>query len=436
MKRKLLLLSPILFLGCNFDHSLGLAVEPDASTSPDTVVTISLPLEDASTPSTLPPTTDPQTPPTTDPNTTVPLGPSSEGFALPCDLIAKDGSGAQCVSAHSTVRVIVPGYGGPLYQLCKGKSFAGPLSCGGEAKDIGAVGGYADVANHEAFCADQTCTIVKIYDQSGKGNHLEPAPSGGAKMTGDLPANASALPVTINGHRAYGVLIKAGVGYRTGCDGCTLKKGNGMPLGDEPQTVYMVTSQKDLIDGCCFDYGNAETTSRDDGNGAAEAVNFSGGVVWGTGSGGKPGPWVLADLENGLYAGWESNGYAGSEDKNISSNQPLKFDFVTAVLAGYSAGNYTGNGASGGRFALYGGDAQGLDATFGKLTCMYDGVRPYKPGYVPMQKQGSLVLGTAGDNSSGGGGRFYEGAVVAGSALSPGTLGLLHDAIVAASYQN
>lgn len=433
MKRKLLLLSPILFLGCKFDHSLGLAVDPpDASTSPDTIVTISQPLEDASTPSTPPSTTDPQPPPTTDPNTTVPPGPSSEGFALPCEVIAKDGSGAQCVSAHSTARVIVPGYSGPLYQLCKGKSFAGPLSCGGEAKDIMAYGGYADVQTHEAFCADETCTIVKIYDQSGKGNHLEPAPAGGAKMTGDFPANASALPVIINGHRAYGVLIKPGMGYRTGCNGCTLKKGNGMPLGDEPQTVYMVTSQKDLVDGCCFDYGNAETTSRDDGNGAAEALNFSGGVVWGTGYGGKPGPWVMADLENGLYAGWESNGYPGEQDKNIPSNQRLKFDFVTAVLVGDTVEKLNGKG----RFALYGGDAQGLDAIYGKLTRMYDGIRPEKPGYAPMAKQGSIVLGTAGDNSSGGGGRFYEGAVIAGPAASKLTLGLLHDAIVAANFQN
>lgn len=427
MKCKLLLLSPILLLGCNFDHSLGLGAELDASASPDTTATTSPPSEGASTPSTLPPTTDPQTPPTTDPNTPVPPGPSSEGWALPCDLIAQNGSGAQCVSAHSTVRVIVSGYSGPLYRLCKGQAYAGPLSCGGEVQDIMAVAGYADVPTHEAFCADQTCTIVKIYDQSGRGNHLEPAPAGGAKMTGDFPANASALPVTINGHRAYGVLIKPGMGYRTGCNGCTLKKGNGMPLRDEPQTVYMVTSQRDLVNGCCFDYGNAETTSHDDGNGTAESLNFSGGVVWGTGYGNRPGPWVMADLENGLYAGWENN-----QDQNISSNKPLLFDFVTAVLVGDTVEKNNGKG----RFAIYGGDAQGLDATFGKLTCMYDGVRPEKPGYTPMQKQGSLVLGTAGDNSSGGGGRFYEGATIAGPAVSRGTLGSLHDSIVAANYQN
>jgi len=41
---------------------------------------------------------------------------------------------------------------------------------------------------------------------------------------------------------------------------------------------------------------------------------------------------------------------------------------------------------------------------------MYDGIRPEKPGYVPMQKQGSVILGIGGDHSDGDGGRFYEGS--------------------------
>jgi hypothetical protein len=427
MNRKLLLLTSILFAACNVDHSLGTTeLDPDASASgADANPTSTPPLADAATV----PVTDAAEP--FSPDGPIPLKvdastPPSSAGSLPCEVIAKDIGGARCVSAHSTVRVIVPGYSGPLYQLCKGTSLAGvPNPCTGETKDIMAKAGYADVETHEAFCADQDCTIAKIYDQSGKGNDLEPAPRGGAKSTPDNPAKASALPVTISGHRAYGVLIKPGMGYRTGCNGCTIKKGNGMALGDEPQSVYMVTSQKDLIDGCCFEYGNAETTSNDDGNGTAEAVNFSAGVVWGTGSGGKPGPWVLADLENGLFAGWENQ-----QDKNISTNKPLKFDFVTAVLVGDTSDKNNGKG----RFALYGADATGNDATFGKLTCMYDGIRPEKPGYVPMMKQGSLVLGTAGDNSSGGGGRFYEGATVVGPALSGTTLATLQGAIIIAGY--
>ena len=346
-------------------------------------------------------------------------GSTTDGVPLPCDILNK-AAGNKCVSAHSTVRVIVPGYTGPLYQVCKGTASAGPSSCKGTTQDVGSKDGYADAAVQDTFCADGNCTIAKIYDQSGQKNDLEPAPRGGAKGTPDNPADAKALPVTINGHSAYGVLIKAGIGYRTGCSGCNIRTGNGMVKGDDPESMYWVTSQKDLVDGCCFDYGNAETSSNDDGNGTMETLYFGGGVVWGTGYGGKPGPWIMADLENGLYAGWENK-----QDKNISTNKPLKYDFVTGVLLGDSREKNGGKG----RFALYGGDA-----TSGTLQTMYDGIRPEKPGYVPMLKQGSIILGIGGDNSNGAGGRFYEGAVSAGPVVSKETLDALQAAIVAAKY--
>jgi hypothetical protein len=183
----------------------------------------------------------------------------------------------------------------------------------------------------------------------------------------------------------------------------------------------MVTSQTGRVDGCCFDYGNAEATAHDDGNGAAEAVYFGGGVVWGTGAPGghTNGPWVMADLENGLYAGWENN-----QDQNISTNTPLRFDFVTAAMVGDTMAQNAGMG----RFALYGGDA-----TAGVLKIMYDGTRPAKPGYVPMRKQGSVVLGIAGDNSASSAGRWYEGVMASGAATLT-TLNALQANIVAAGY--
>jgi non-reducing end alpha-L-arabinofuranosidase len=357
--------------------------------------------------------------------------PAFEGIPLPCDVLQQ--AGTTCATAHSTVRVVVPGYGGSLYQLCKGSSKPGPSSCKGESQDIKAVDGYADVASHEQFCGDESCYFTKIYDQSGNGNDLEPSPSGGAKTSPDIPAKAMALPVKLNGHKAYGVLIKPGMGYRTGCNGCNIKKSKGMAIGDEPQSMYMVTTGigganglGDLVDGCCFDYGNAETTSNDDGNGTMEAIYFGAGVVWGTGDGGKPGPWVMGDLENGVFAGWEKG-----QDKLISTNKPLKFDFVTAVVVG----DTSEKNCKKGRYMIYGADATGADATFGKLTTMWDGIRPDKPGYSPMAKQGSLILGTGGDNSSGGGGRFYEGATATGPAMTKKWANLLHAAIVAAKYE-
>src|SRR5688500_6774827 len=100
---------------------------------------------------------------------------------LPCEVLGD--AGHECVSAHSTVRVIVKGYTGPLYQVDSG---SGTL-------DIGNVAGYADAAAHDQFCG-ASCTISIIYDQSGRGNHLTPAPPGSAKPTPGKPANASSLP--------------------------------------------------------------------------------------------------------------------------------------------------------------------------------------------------------------------------------------------------
>ena len=301
-------------------------------------------------------------------------------------------------------------------------------------QDIKSVGGLADSASQDSFCSGGTCTITKIYDQSGNGNDLEPCGTGGsAKSAADNPASATALKTTLNGHAVYGILIQSGIGYRQGCASCANKTGKGTATGDKPETTYMVTSQKDYNNGCCFDYGNAETTLHDDGNGTMDAVYFGGGSAWGTGSPGghNNGPWVMADSENGLYAGWENN-----QDQNISTNKPLKFDYVTAILVGDSCTGATGCAGTGtahpnGRFALYGGDA-----TSGTLVTEWDGTRPYQPGrtgYVPMRKEGSIILGTGGDNSNGATGRFYEGVMASGAATLT-TLNALQANIVAAKY--
>ncbi|MEO6601475.1 MAG: arabinofuranosidase catalytic domain-containing protein [Polyangiaceae bacterium] len=327
-----------------------------------------------------------------------------------CDFLA--GAGHPCVSAHSTVRNLLSSYTGPLYQVCKGAFVPGPDSCAsGMSQDIGTLpDGSADGAAQDTFCTGGTCTISIIYDQSPMKNDLKPGPRGGQKATPDNPVKATDLKTTINGKLAYGVLIKPGSGYR-------ILKGNGTATGDQAQSMYMVSSQQNLINGCCFDYGNAETSANDDGNGTMEAVYLGQGVVWGSGVNG--GPWVMADLENGLYAGWENK-----QDAKISTNTPLKHDFVTAVVVGDVMTANAGKG----RFALYGGDA-----TVGVLKTMYDGIRPEKAGYVPMQKQGSIILGSGGDNSSSAGGRFYEGVITMG-AWSKATVDGLQARIVTAKY--
>ena len=95
----------------------------------------------------------------------------------------------------------------------------------GKTLDIGVVrpgkgdpGGYADAAAQDEFCANTYCWITILYDQSGKGNHLIQAPRGGFSgpaMGGfnNLPV-ADMAPVTLMGHKVYGIFIEPGMGLR------------------------------------------------------------------------------------------------------------------------------------------------------------------------------------------------------------------------------
>jgi hypothetical protein len=312
----------------------------------------------------------------------------------PCDIYGA--GGAPCVAAHSTVRALFGAFDGKLYQVQRASDMT--------TMDIGVMspGGVADAAEQDTFCAGTTCTISIIYDQSPKSNHLKPGPGGGAVSTADKPVSATALKTTLSGHPVYGIRIDGnGEGYRA-------DKTSGVATGDQPETEYMVTSSKNLVNGCCFDYGNAETDNHDDGSGTMEAVYFGLGVIWGTGSG--SGPWVEADLENGIFAGGPGS------TKGVSTNTSLTGAFVTAMVVGRS-----------GTFALKGGDAQ-----TGTLKTMYDGARP-SSSYNPMKKQGAIILGIGGDNSNSGGGEFFEGVMTSGNASSA-TDDAVQANIVAAGY--
>jgi non-reducing end alpha-L-arabinofuranosidase len=135
----------------------------------------------------------------------------------------------------------------------------------------------------------------------------------------------------------------------------------------------MVASGTHVNSGCCFDYGNAETNNDDNGNGHMDAVYF-GTLCWFapcTGSG----PWVQADLENGLFSGGSGN---NPNNKGNSST------FVTALVKN--------NGTT--TYALKGGNADS-----GSLTTWYSGALPTTSGYAPMRQEGAIILGTGGDNS-------------------------------------
>jgi hypothetical protein len=304
----------------------------------------------------------------------------------PCDIYAR--AGAPCVAAHSTTRALYAAYDGPLYQVMRQSD--------GKMRDIGVVqparrpvpdaGGYADTAAQDAFCAHTYCWITVLYDQSGKRNHLVQAPRGtwtGPALGGmdNLPL-ADPAPVTIMGHKVYGVYIAPGMGLR-------LNDTHGVPVDDQAGGQYAVINGYHYNGACCFDYGNGEIDSIDDDNGTMEAIYFGNAKGWYRGSG--PGPWVMADHENNLV------GCVNDDKSKLCANLPsLGTRFVTAVTKGKP-----------GLWATLGGDAQR-----GLLTVMYEG-RRIDASYDPMRKQGAVILGNGGDNSTASQGTFYEGAMTA-----------------------
>ena len=316
--------------------------------------------------------------------------PSRAATQEPCDIYAA--AGTSCVAAHSTTRALYAAYSGNLYQVRR--------SSDNTTLNISTVsaGGVANAAAQDSFCSGTTCVITEIYEQSGNGNNLTDAPAGGAAGGPDALANATAAPAMVDGSKVYGVYIAAGDGYR---DDST----RNIATGDAAEGEYAVLDGTHSNNGCCFDYGNAETNNNDDGAGAMEAIYFGTETAWGRGSGN--GPWIMADMENGLFSGASAG--LNSADPTISDR------FTTAMIEGASN-----------QWAILGGNAQS-----GSLSTGYSGVRP--SGYNPMHKQGAIILGIGGDNSKSSAGTFYEGVMTSGYP-SASTEAAVQANIVAAGY--
>src|ERR1700730_13784321 len=206
----------------------------------------------------------------------------------PCDIYAAGHT--PCVAAHSTVRSLYAKYTGALYQVKRASDNA--------TQNIGLLSdGYANAATQDEFCKNTTCIITKIYDQSPKHNDLAISSGGHFKGPGpdgsDLGAAADALPVTAGGHQVYGVSISPGMGYRNNWT-------SGVAVKGQPEGMYMVSSGTHLNSGCCFDYGNDETSGTDTGAGHMDALNVSRDLEW-PDCHNKSGPGVGADLENGIF---------------------------------------------------------------------------------------------------------------------------------------
>jgi len=323
----------------------------------------------------------------------------------PCDIYAA--AGDPCVAAHSTTRALYASYNGPLYQVLRQSD--------GKTLDIGVVqpvgadaGGYADAAAQDAFCANTYCWISILYDQSPKHNDLTQPPRGGFSgpaMGGfdNLPL-ADMAPVTIMGHKVYGVFIEPGMGLRE-------DDAKGTAVDDQAEGQYWVINGLHFNSGCCFDYGNAEIDSRDDGNGTMETAYFGDAGSWYHGN--PPGPWVMTDQENNLV------GCVNPDGSKLCPSLPnLTWRFVTAMAKGEPH-----------HWTSMGGDAQQ-----GALSVMFDGPR-VNSTYDPMRKQGAILLGNGGDNSDSSQGTFYEGAMTAaGTFPTDPTDQFIQANVVAAGY--
>src|ERR1700733_3473522 len=157
----------------------------------------------------------------------------------PCDIYASGGT--PCEAAYSTTRALFEAYDGPLYQVQRA-SDSTFLNVGLES-----TGGVVNVAPENSFCAGTTCTVTELYDQTSNGNNMPISPgtscsgcSGGNAGPGPggayIGAPAEALPVTVGGQPAYGVLFdNFGTGYR-------IENALNVATGSQPEGIYMLTS--------------------------------------------------------------------------------------------------------------------------------------------------------------------------------------------------
>ena len=113
------------------------------------------------------------------------------------------------------------------------------------------------------------------------------------------------------------------------------------------------------------------------------------------------GPWVMADLESGIWACAERPGINPLALPQTST-------FVTGLVKGF------GDVAPYGRWAIKAGNA-----AVGPLSTTFDGPRPAqgvkRAPYYPLRLSGGVGLGIGGDNSDGATGVFFEGVVCKGA---------------------
>jgi hypothetical protein len=197
-------------------------------------------------------------------------------------------------------RALFAAYNGPLYQLTRASD--------GATHNVGllAAGGYANAGDHDAFCNGTTCSITKIYDQTARHNDLTVSRRGtaGARRLPGRRQRRSRSSRAATRCTASGSPRSTATAHGVG---------SGVAVNGQPEGMYMVASGTHVGSDCCFDYGNAEIQVADTGNGHMDAVSIATTCYFPpcTGSG----PWVEADLENGMFQGAN-----GSNTANLGNN--------------------------------------------------------------------------------------------------------------------
>jgi non-reducing end alpha-L-arabinofuranosidase len=313
-------------------------------------------------------------------------GGGSTGREGPCDIYAA--ANMPCGAAYSMVRALSSKYSGPLFQVRSGSSSTN-RGTGGTTKDIGMItDGYADTSAVESFCGGTTCTVSKLYDQSGNGNDLvrgSKGPSGNGAHSGDddYESTATKQSVTAGGHKVYVLYMAQYEGYRTALNVAA----KGVPTGNKDQGIYELADGTHYGTQCCWDFGSV---SPDPSKYVTMNTLFFGTGFWGSGAG--KGPWFGGDFEGGVWMGG-----SGGSNVTTSSNPSMGVAFALGILH-----------TPVGKYALRMADI----STASDLTTGYDGNIPSGKTW---GNAGGVVLGVGGDNSNNSYGTFYEGALTNGA---------------------
>ena len=230
------------------------------------------------------------------------------------------------------------------------------------------------IARRNGPAATERC-IAHLY-QAPPGTFKGPAKGG----FNTLPI-ADMAPITIGGHKAYGVYIMPGMGFRNNNASGTRDQrragGHLLRHGRHALRQRLLLRLRQRRDR------QPRRRPRHHGNHLFRHRHRLGHRE-------RPRPVDQADFEGGVFSGY--NAKQNAADPTIDS-----WRFVTAVV----------DGGGGNKWDLRGGNAQQ-----GGLTTFYSGARPgssNNANYFPMHKQGAILLGNGGDNGNGSSGTFYEG---------------------------